>query len=135
MNNNNLENETIEQTNDNTLSKERVFTQDDVNRIVGERLSKEKDKLQNEFALRNAELERNRVTLEAERVLQRKNLPTELLKILPYTDIESFDKSLEIFESIVQEEAQKEVDKRLRGTTPCKSTPCVDNGIRQAFGL
>ena len=137
--NENIENQSIEQpTEDNTLSKERVFTQDDVNRIVSERLSKERDKLNKEYAFKNAELEQYKLELEIEQILKSNNIPLELKEILKGDDIDTVNKKIAIFKAEVNRLAEIEVFNRLRGTTPKRSTTddcSIDYNMRQAFGL
>ncbi len=137
--NENADNQNIEQTiqDDNTLSKERVFTQDDVNRIVGERLSKERDKLDKEYALKNAELEKHKLDIEIEKILKDNNIPLELKEILKGDNIETANKKISIFKDELNRLVDIEIEKRLRGTTPKQNTNIngVDCDIRQAFGL
>ncbi|WP_283109385.1 capsid assembly scaffolding protein Gp46 family protein [Thomasclavelia spiroformis] len=139
MNNNDLNNEITEQpTEDNTLSKERVFTQDDVNRIVSERLSKERDKLNKEYAFKNAELEQYRIELEIEQILKANNIPLGLKEILKGDDIDTVNKKIAIFKDEVNRLVEIEIANRLRGTTPKTSIVGdnnVDYNMRQAFGL
>lgn len=139
MNNNDLNNEITEQpTEDNTLSKERVFTQDDVNRIVSERLSKERDKLNKEYAFKNAELEQYRIELEIEQILKANNIPLGLKEILKGDDIDTVNKKIAIFKDEVNRLVEIEIANRLRGTTPKTSIVGdnnVDHNMREAFGL
>ena len=137
--NDNIENQTTEQVaqDDNTLSKERVFTQDDVNRIVSERLTKERNKLSQEYAFKNAELEQRKLDIEIEKELKDNNIPLELKEILKGDDIDTVKKKISIFKDELNRLVDIEVGKKLRGSTPKRSTGDVsgDYGIRQAFGL
>lgn len=139
MNNNDLNNEITEQpTEDNTLSKERVFTQDDVNRIVSERLSKERDKLNKEYAFKNAELEQYKLELEIEQILKANNIPLELKEILKGDDIDTVNKKIAIFKNEVGRLAEIEVLNRFKPTIPKRATTddvIIDYNMRQAFGL
>lgn len=139
MNNNDLNNEITEQpTENNTLSKERVFTQDDVNRIVSERLSKERDKLNKEYAFKNAELEQYKLELEIEQILKANNIPLELKEILKGDDIDTVNKKIAIFKNEVGRLAEIEVLNRLKPTIPKRATTddvIIDYNMRQAFGL
>lgn len=139
MNNNDLNNEITEQpTENNTLSKERVFTQDDVNRIVSERLSKERDKLNKEYAFKNAELEQYKLELEIEQILKSNNIPLELKEILKGDDIDTVNKKIAIFKNEVGRLAEIEVLNRLKPTIPKRATTddvIIDYNMRQAFGL
>lgn len=137
--NDNIENQTKEQStqDDNTLSKERVFTQDDVNRIVSERLTKERDKLSQEYALKNAELERRKLDIEIEKELKDNNIPLELMKILKDDDIDTAKNKISIFKDELNRLVDIEIAKRLKGSTPkqANNISSGDYDIRQAFGL
>lgn len=141
--NDNIENQTKEQStqDDNTLSKERVFTQDDVNRIVSERLTKERDKLSQEYALKNAELERRKLDIEIEKELKDNNIPLGLMEILKGDDIHTAKNKISIFKDelnrLVDIEIAKRLKERLKGSTPKQSNDISsgDYDIRQAFGL
>lgn len=137
--NDNIENQTTEQVaqDDNTLSKERVFTQDDVNRIVSERLTKERNKLNQEYALKNAELERRKLDIEIEKELKDNNIPLELMEILKDDDIDTAKKKISIFKDELNRLVDIEIAKRLKGSTPKQSNNISsgDYDIRQAFGL
>ena len=136
--NDNTENQTTEQVaqDDNTLSKERVFTQDDVNRIVSERLTKEKNKLSQEYALKNAELERRKLDIEIEKELKDNNIPLELMEMLKDDDIDATKKKISILKDELNRLVDIEVHKRLRGYTPKRAiVNSGDYDIRKAFGL
>ncbi len=137
--NDNIENQTTEQStqDDNTLSKERVFTQDDVNRIVSERLTKERHKLSQEYAFKNAELERRKLDIEIEKELKDNNIPLELKEILKGDDIGTAKKKISIFKDELNRLVDIEIAKRLKGSTPkqANNISSGDYDIRQAFGL
>lgn len=137
--NDNTENQTTEQVvqDDNTLSKERVFTQDDVNRIVSERLTKERNKLSQEYALKNAELERRKLDIEIEKELKDNNIPLELMEILKDDDIDAAKNKISIFKDELNRLVDIEIAKRLKGSTPKQynNISSGDYDIRQAFGL
>lgn len=80
------------------MSEERTFTQDDVNKIVQERLAKEKAKYDADFAKRDTELQARELRLKAREVLGEKGLPVELLDALNISSQEAFEQSLAIIE-------------------------------------
>ena len=72
---------------------EKLFTQADVDRIVGDRLARVKrDKATDE---REAALKARENRLDCREFLSDKKYPTELLDILPTADVEAFKASVE----------------------------------------
>lgn len=84
---------------------EKTFSQEDVNRIVGERLAKEKAKANNDvdFSKREQELEQRELLLTAKEVLTDKGLPVQILDALNCTDKETMEKSISTIETIFKE--------------------------------
>lgn len=68
---------------------ERTFTQEDVNRIVGERLAKEKAKNDVDFVKREQDLQQRELAMTAREMLTEKGLPKDLADILKYSDEDS----------------------------------------------
>lgn len=112
---------------------ERTFTQDDVNRIVGERLSKEKDRAAAELAKREQDLHARELRITAREKLAEKGLPVELLEALNCTSEEALDKSV----NLISEHLKKTAPPIFTGKVPY--SPDVkesgDRGIRRAMGL
>lgn len=79
---------------------EKTFSQDDVNRIVQERLAREKETAAAEIAKREEELQRKELALYAKQTLTDKGLPVELLDVLKLDDQEQFTKSIEVLEGL-----------------------------------
>lgn len=103
----------MENTNMNTVEEQQVttqpkgngektFTQEDVNRIVGERLAKEKAKNSGEadFAKREQELARRELHMTAKEMLSEKGLPLQLIDALNCTDKETLEKSITTLEKV-----------------------------------
>lgn len=123
----------------------KTFTQEDVNRIVGERLAKEKAKANNDgdFSKREQELEQRELRLTAKEVLTGKGLPVQLLDALNCTDKETMEKSISTIENIFNDykaDATKHVT--FKGFQPAASNRPAENGapagdaeIRKAMGL
>lgn len=125
-------------TENNTQQGEnRTFTQDDVNRIVQDRLAKERGKRSDELAAKEAELCQREFKINATEALKSKGLPVELLDALNCKDMESFNKSVEIIgDYINQIKTEEEIkDNRVRFTTPISSHKGLKDGIRTAMGL
>lgn len=81
----------------------KMFTQEDVNRIVSERLAREREKLEDD---REKDLKAREARLDCRDYLDSKKYPTKLLDLLDSTDVEKFktaaDAMVEGFPSIVQ---------------------------------
>ena len=67
---------------------ERTFTQDDVNRIVGERLSKEKDRAAAELAKREQDLHARELRITAREKLAEKGISISRRTIAKYREEE-----------------------------------------------
>lgn len=94
--------------NNNPEAGERTFSQDDVNRILGERLSKEKTKMdaafaerEKQFAEREQELANREALIELKEQLKEKGLPAELLPVLNVTDKKALETALDALKSYV----------------------------------
>ena len=79
---------------------EKMFTQEDVNRIVGERLARAKRETATDE--REAALRVKEARLDCREYLSDKKYPVELLDILPTTDVEAFKGSVERLAGLFQ---------------------------------
>ena len=119
----------------------KTFSQEDVNRIVGERLAKEKAKNESDWQQREQDLQRRELQMTAKEYLNEKNIPVELLDALNYTDEETLQKSVEIIEKFIEEKAQEATPKfvgiePVQGLEFSRSTLSGnDYGLRQAMRL
>lgn len=81
----------------------KMFTQEDVNRIVSERLARERDKLVDD---REKDLKARESRLDCRDYLDSKKYPVKLLDLLDHSDVEKFkaaaDAMIEGFPSIMQ---------------------------------
>ncbi|WP_313132789.1 DUF4355 domain-containing protein [Anaerocolumna sp.] len=119
----------------------KTFTQDEVNKIVGERLAKEKTKLEQAVTLREQELNKRELNLKAKELLTEKGLPLEILEALNYSNEDSLNNSI----SIIEKQLKKDAPPIVQGREPVRngvsysaqngSSPSLDNNIRKAFGL
>jgi len=110
---------------------DRVFTQDEVNRIVADRLKSERDKYMREAQQREAELNRREALLTAKADWAKRGLPADLLDSLDL----SKDGALEAAENIVSG-----LSKGNRGGFDGRqdiigSAGDESDGLRKAFGL
>ena len=117
---------------------ERTFTQDDVNRIVQDRLAKERSKGVDELDKRKAELDRREFLMNAKETLTGKGYPAELLEALNCESEETFNKSIELIGRIFNQgetgKAQELEQKKAKFTAPSRAGVYTDS-IRKAMGL
>lgn len=122
----------------------KTFTQEDVNRIVGERLAKEKAKNSGEadLAKREQELAQRELHMSAKELLSEKGLPVQLFDALNCTDEETMKKSISTIEKIFNEyKANATSNIQFKGFQPRASSKMPDAGatedieIRKAMGL
>ena len=110
---------------------EKLFTQADVDRIVGDRLARAKrDKATDD---REAALKARENRLDCREFLSDKKYPIELLDILPTADVDTFKASVEklaaLFRSMEDDGPTITVDL----TAPLTSSPSRSNPIADAF--
>lgn len=119
----------------------KTFTQEDVNRIVQERLAKERSKGSNneELDKRAAELDRRERKLNAVTKLREKGLPDYLADALNMNTDEDFDKSIEAIIKMKGEtdKAQEQGGRVIGIINPIgKVGPNLPrDSFREAFGL
>lgn len=126
----------------------KTFTQEEVDKIVEKRLSRERKRYTSllngetpremELSEREKAVELKELRLDMGEILKSKNLPTEALELLDYTDRKSCEKSIDILKNIVDHAALELVNHSLRGPEPPKRST-VHSGmadtVRDAFGL
>ena len=133
-----------------TSAEGRTFTQDDVNRIVQERLAKENGKASSneDFEKKTAELERKQAELlekenrlNALTALRSAGYPDELADVIRCSNEDELKKSMELIDKIIKERTPEGWSKELEAKrsrivfgAPIHSLPS-DNGIRSAMGL
>lgn len=118
---------------------EKTFTQDDVNRIISERLAKEKNKGEQDFSKREKELEMRELRISAKEMLNERNLSNKLLDALNYSDKETLEKSIATIEEVVKEKT-KNTTVKMKGVVPGATgkEPAdepVDIALRKAMGF
>lgn len=107
------------------------FTQDDVNRIVGERLAKERAKLETELAGREVELRQKELHFMAKEMLRKHDLPESLIPALNGTDEETLQKSIEIVCQAYEEKQNKPPIPRVLGAAQTIKFGSPENTIKQ----
>lgn len=112
------------------------FTQEEVNRIIGERLAKEKAKTEAEFARREQELKQKEFEFKAKEILSGRNLPVELLKALNCKDEETLLDSIKVIEKHFRYKGNEErVTVGTGFTKGCGNETFHTRSIRDAMGL
>lgn len=90
---------------DNPADGGKTFTQEQLNAIIGERLNKERAKLEAELAGRERELANKEFTLKAKDLLKTRDFPFEVLGALNAPDEETLTKSIETIFSYFEKRA------------------------------
>lgn len=124
---------------ENLAEGNRTFSQDDVNRIIQERLAKEKQKSQEELAARELELAQKEFRLNAVSVLRDKGLPDNLADIIKGDDLEGFGRNVDAILSLIDERARAEQEPKAIGRMnvigAVGGRGIQPDPVRDAFGL
>ena len=111
---------------------EKRFTQDDVNRIVSDRLARERAKAEPDT--REAELKAREARMDCREFLSDKKYPADLLDILPTADVEAFKTTVEKLAGLFQQPAPKAGTIRVDLGAPLGDNPPRNaDGIANAF--
>lgn len=112
----------------------KLFSQEQVNDIIKERLSKEKEKNQRQFEALQKEFQQKELNLHAKELLTSKGLPLDILEALKYEDQETLDKSVDVIVKAMQEHKKTgEVITKYEPTAGLPPSP--DDAIRKAMNL
>lgn len=125
---------------------ERTFSQEDVNRIVQDRLAKDREKGSKELDEREQELAKRELRLNSRQKLIGKGYPESLLDALNCSSEEAFDKALDIIDGLMEErlapkkddekQAQLEAQRAKPFTGPLKPFRAAGiDPIRKAMNL
>lgn len=132
-----LQNTSAEGTQTSTEGK--TFTQDDVNRIVQERLAKERGKGNEELEKRVAELDLRERKLNAVEALRKNGLPDYLVEALNISTDEAFKASMDAIVKLKEETKGSASEPQSVGkiSFPGKITggSVGNDPLRSAFGL
>ena len=101
---------------------EKLFTQADVDRIVGDRLARAKKDRANDD--REAALKARETRLDCREFLSDKKYPVELLDILPTADVDTFKGSVEKLAALFREMEDDGPLIRVDLTAPLTGSPC-----------
>lgn len=92
---------------------ERTFTQDDVNRIVQDRLAKDRVKSSEELSKKEQELLQREFRLNSRQKLLDRGYPESIMEALNCSSEEALDKALDSIDGLIKERlSEKEADKR-----------------------
>ncbi|MGI6014227.1 MAG: hypothetical protein ACOX7K_08110 [Oscillospiraceae bacterium] len=119
---------------------EKTFTQDDVDRIVRDRLARERERINgmiNEDERIRMELAASRMKLDAAATLSKQGYPHELLDLLDYSNTDACQKSLDKVCSVFDTAVKLEIDRifRANGRVPSIGTTTLSSNdkLRDAF--
>lgn len=117
----------------------KTFSQDDVNRIVGERLAKEKAKGEAALAEREQQLAQRELLLTAKEKLTENGLPVELVDALNVSSPEALEKALSIVKTVMDKHKSEARPIKISGAKPTESLSRAknigDSSLRKAMGL
>lgn len=117
----------------------KTFSQDDVNRIVGERLAKEKAKGEAALAEREQQLAQRELLLTAKEKLTENGLPVELVDALNVSSPEALEKALSIVKTVMDKHKSEARPIKINGAKPAESLSNAkntgDSSLRKAMGL
>lgn len=127
-------------TNPESGAGEKTFTQKDVNRIVGERLAKEKAKGEAALAEREQQLAQRELMLTAKERISELGLPVELLDALNMSSPEALEKALTTVKTVFDKIKTEARPIQIRGAKAADSLSRIPDGtndaaFRKAMGL
>ena len=129
-------------TNPESGAGEKTFSQDDVNRIVGERLAAEKRKGEAALAEREQQLAQRELLLTAKEKLTESGLPVELLDALNVSSPEAMDKAITTLKGVIDKiKAEAPKPFTIHGAKPAEAgrrpelESSGDSRLRKAMGL
>ncbi|MEA4804784.1 DUF4355 domain-containing protein [Acetobacterium wieringae] len=107
----------------------KTFSQEEVNTIIRDRLTKEKEKIQKQYEAMEKEFKQKELNLKAKELLTSKGLSLDILDALKYEDEDTLNKSVNLIESIFKTGTKPNYDPAAGGA------PDPDQQIREAMGL
>lgn len=129
-----IKNQEMEQGNSN--NEEKTFTQDEVNRIVQERLSRNKTK-NDELEEREKKIIQRELKADCKDILIEKNLPVELSELFNGYSEDDLDKFIEVIGKI-EDKIKSSNENKMRGHKPNIGNTVEYNSsdpIKEAFKL
>ena len=119
-----------------TSTEVKTFTQEDVNRIVQERLAKEKSKGNEDLEKRAAELDKRERRMNAVEELRKNGLPDYLVDALNMETEEAFKQSMDAIKKM-KGETHESTGQIIGKGSPIGTVTkgCSNDELRGAFGL
>lgn len=118
---------------------EKTFSQEDVNRIVSERLAKEKAKGEAVLAEREQQLAQRELLLTAKEKINEMGLPAELVDALNMSSPEALEKALSTVKTVLDKYKSEARPMKFSGAKPAESLSGVrntgDDSLRKAMRL
>ena len=123
---------------------EKTFSQDDVNRIVQDRLAKDRAKASEELSRKEQELNKREFRLNSRQKLIDRGYPESIMDALNCSSTEAFEKALDIIDNLIKDRAgtpsaeQQQLElKRAQFAPVSKRRVFFDNDdpLRKAMGL
>lgn len=146
-----MEQENNQAMSNNSAAGERTFTQEEVNRIIGERLAKEKTKgdaasaeREQQLAEREKQLAKRELLFDAKERIDKMGLPADLLEVLEVLDVsspEALDKALNALQKTINEKTSTKglrvyLPNRLnQGDPDAEWYDPVEKQLREKMGL
>ena len=129
--------------NSNPANGERTFTQEQVNAIVSERLSKEKQKgesalaeREKQFAEREQALANREALIDLKDQLKEKGLPAELLPVLNVQDKEALQTALDALDDYIERQKENKPHYQIQELKlPEEREHAAVPDLRKAMGL
>lgn len=114
----------------------KTFSQEDVNRIVSERLTREKQRLESAFTEREQGLAKRELLLTAREKMIDAGLPVELLDALNMVDAQTLDNSINLIKAAIAERPSSRTTQMQMSIPMCGSSDDKMNvAVRNAMGL
>lgn len=126
---------------------ERTFSQEDVNRIVQERLAKDREKASKELGEKEQELAKREFRLNSRQKLIDRGYPESIMDALNCNSEKEFDKALDIIDGLIKErtpspEEKADMEARMKAaasapkfTDRSEGRPSGMDMIRKAMNL
>lgn len=142
MNTENTRTETTAATPADSKGDQKTFSQDDVNRIVQERLAKDRAKASEEMSAKEQELAQREFRLNNRQKLINRGYPESFLDVLNCSNEEAFDKALDALDKLMEERGVSDRQTAAAQKVPKFTSPMSREGLsekldpfRKAMGL
>lgn len=89
-------NQTVENGNDTPITEEKTFTQEEMNRVVQERLARDRANAREDLERREKELGEREFALYATELLKENDLPIDIMNALDRSDKDTFASAVKI---------------------------------------